>query len=232
MGMRTQGRWSLHAILAVPAIAGAVLMLAGCGSNTKTVSVSSAPIETNTTSSTSASSASTSKTTSATTTATTSSESPTTTTTQASTASRTSSKPAFVERGERQHTGPLAAAVATVEHAGYVPQDTSQYHASQTLRVLIGRRSGSGGSSSGAYTQQAFFFVDGRYIGTDASQPSAAIELVSESDTEVVLAYGLFDSTGASVGKAEVHFQLDNGKLEALDPIPPTHPSARSGGRL
>jgi hypothetical protein len=200
------------------------VLIAGCGSGAKTVSVSSSPLESNTTTQT------TSSKTSATSTSTTQTEAETqrTTTEQAST-SRTSSAPAFVEQ-EEGSGGPLAAAVATVERAGYVPNDTAQYRASQTLRVLIGAKAGA--SEATAYGEQAFFFIDGSYIGTDAAKPSAAIKLVSQSDTEVVLSYGLYDSAGAGSGEAEVHFQLDNGKLEALDPIPPVRANAHADGRL
>jgi hypothetical protein len=176
-----RSRKRLFAVLA-PCLAAA--SLAGCGSATKTVSVSSAPSETNTTSSATSSASKTTSTT-ATSSATTT-EAQQTTTAQATT-SRTSSAPAFVEREEEAKKGPLAAAVATVEHAGFVPDDTKQYREGQTLRVLLATKSGAQGQASPGYTEQAFFFVDGRYIGTDASQPSAAIRLVSQGETEVVL---------------------------------------------
>ena len=68
-----------------------------------------------------------------------------------------------------------------------MPKDTSDYHPGQTLRVLVGTRTGSGDG----YGQQAFFFVDGRYIGTDTKDPSAHVKVTSQSDTEVTLAYPL-----------------------------------------
>ena len=51
---------------------------------------------------------------------------------------------------------------------GYTPNNTAEYHPTQTLRVLVGTRTGSGDG----YGQQAFFFVNGRYIGTDARNPA------------------------------------------------------------
>jgi sugar/nucleoside kinase (ribokinase family) len=90
---------------------------------------------------------------------------------------------------------------------GFTARSTSDYHPGQTLRVLIGTRTGSG--------ERAFFFVAGHYIGTDAKEPSAQIRVVSQSDTEVTLAYSL---SGAR--QATVRFQLNNGKLTPLDPIP------------
>lgn len=103
---------------------------------------------------------------------------------------------------------------------GYTPNDTSQYHPNQTLRVLVGTHAGSGDG----YGQRAFFFVGGRYIGTDTSQPSATIRVVSQSDTEVTLAYPLYRANDAlccpSGGEAKVGFQLNNGRLTPLQAIP------------
>jgi hypothetical protein len=80
-------------------------------------------------------------------------------------------------------------------------------------------------ASGDGYGQQAFFFVNGRYIGTDASQPSATLRVVSQSDTEVTLSYPLYRKGDALCcpggGQTKVRFQLNNGKLTALDPIPP-----------
>jgi hypothetical protein len=98
-----------------------------------------------------------------------------------------------------------------VQAKGFTVGAASDYHPNQTLRVLVGTRTGSAEGNG----QQAFFFVDGRYIGTDAKQPSAQINVVSQGDTEVALAYAL-----ASGGQATVHFQLNNGKLVPLGPIP------------
>lgn len=88
---------------------------------------------------------------------------------------------------------------------------------------MIGTRSGSGE----AHVQRAFFFLDGRYIGTDSSKPSAQVRVASQSETEVTLSYGLY-RPGDSLccpggGEAKVRFQLNNGKLVPLGAIPPAH---------
>jgi hypothetical protein len=87
--------------------------------------------------------------------------------------------------------------------------------------VLVGTNAGSGDG----YDQRAFFFLDGKYIGTDSSQPSAGIHVVSQSDTEITLAYTLYRPHDSLCcpggGQARVRFQLNNGKLTPLDPIPP-----------
>lgn len=164
-----------------------------------------------------------------TTTAGTTSSSPTTTTptstttstneTRSAEATRTTTAPAFTK--ESTSSEGLGAAMAVVKAHGYTVSETSTYRPQQTLRVLVGTRS----DSSDGYGQQAFFFVDGRYIGTDTKEPSASVRVVGQSDTEVTLAYQLYKPgdplSHPSGGEATVHFQLNNGQLVALNPIPP-----------
>jgi hypothetical protein len=141
---------------------------------------------------------------------------------------RTAKGPAFAHQ-ETSSEG-LSAALEVLRQRDFTAGDTATYHSNQTLRVLIGS-----GSSRGSHGQQAFFFEDGRYLGTDTSQPSAAVEVVSQADTEVTLAYPLYrphDSLCCPTGgRADVRFQLDNGTLQALDPIPPVSSSNAAGRR-
>jgi LppP/LprE lipoprotein len=159
---------------------------------------------------------------------------PATTTAQgagAGATTRTAPEPAFAQSGGTGTTeaggAEVAAAVATVKTHGYTPEDTSEYHPGQTLRVLTATRTG----SADGYSQRAFFFLDGKYIGTDASEPSASVRVVQQSDTEVVLAYPLYRAHDPlccpAGGQARVHFQLDDGRLVPLQPIPPV--SSASG---
>lgn len=190
--------------------------LGGCGSQTKTVTVANTPAATQsaTTTSTPASSATTPT-----------STTPARTTTAGGTAApgstRTAPEPAFTQHEAHAEGSSEAAAVLTAR--GYTANETSQYHSSQTLRVLIGTRSG----SSDGYDQQAFFFVGPRFIGTDTKEPSATVKVLAQSDTEVTLAYPLYRKndplSSPSGGQATVHFQLNNGKLTALNPIPPAN---------
>ncbi len=112
-----------------------------------------------------------------------------------------------------------------LQSRGYTASETSQYHPNQALRVLIGTKSG----SSDGYGQQAFFFVNGRYIGTDTKEPSATVKVLSQNDTEVTLAYPLYRPgdplASPSGGQATVHFQLNDGKLTPLGTIPPASSS-------
>jgi LppP/LprE lipoprotein len=196
--------------------ASAGALLGGCGSATKTVSVAGAPP---------VSQASAPPAPSRTSTATTAPAGNTSTQTVSNGAagtpasSRTAPEPAFA--GQEAHAEGLSAAIAVLRAKGFSAQDTSDYHANQTLRVLIGTRA----DSADGYAQQAFFFVNGRYIGTDSSRPSAMLRVVAQSDTEVTLAYALYRKNDPlccpSGGQAQVRFQLDNGQLTPLNPIPP-----------
>lgn len=199
--------------------------LAGCGGATKTVTVASSPPAREST--TTPGSTDTTKTSGTTQTTTTPPQSSTGGGTAAPGSPRKAPEPAFTEheREGESSSDAAGAAAAVVRAHGYTPNDSGEYHADQTLRVLVGTRSGSGDG----YGQQAFFFVDGRYIGTDTKEPSATVKVVSQSDTQVTLAYPLYRKgdplSSPSGGQATVVFQLDNGQLTPLGPIPPTNSS-------
>ena len=198
--------------------AGAIL--GGCGSSeTKTVTVASSPAETQSTQ-TQATTATTPPTTTATTTTSTTN---TAGGTAAPTNTRTQTAPAFMH--EETKSEGLSQAESVLQSRGYTASETSQYHPNQALRVLIGTKSGSGDG----YGQQAFFFINGRYIGTDTKEPSATVKVLSQNDTEVTLAYPLYRPgdplASPSGGQATVHFQLNDGKLTPLGTIPPANSS-------
>jgi LppP/LprE lipoprotein len=196
----------------------AALALSACGGATKTVTVSSAPLTP--TSSTASQGETASTQTTPAQTSSTSSSAPASTGT---TTTRSAPEPAFTQ-GEAKAQGAAGAAVVVRSH-GYTPNDTSQYHSDQTLRVLVGTRTG----SADGYGQQAFFFVDGRYLGTDTKLPSATLKVLDQGDTEVTLGYPLYRKgdplASPSGGEAHVTFQLNNGKLVPLGKIPPANSS-------
>lgn len=205
-------RSSIAALLVLAAGAAA----AGCGgSGARTVSVAEAPAGSSTAATTGA----------ATTATATAPPSQTATTapaaggTPAPATTRSAPEPAFTEQEGRAEGA--AAAAAVVRAHGYVPSSTSEYHAGQTLKVLVGTRAG----SADGHGQQAFFFVGPRFIGTDTKQPSANVKVLSQGESGVTLAYPLYRHGDAlccpSAGQAQVRFALDNGSLHALDPIPP-----------
>lgn len=164
--------------------------------------------------------------------ATTTSSTPTTTASAgnggtAASTTRTATEPAFTSQPSSAEG--VGAAIAAVRTAGFTPVNAADYHASQTLRVLIGSRSGASDA------KKAFFFVDGRFIGTDASEPSAMVAVAAQGDTEVTLSYSLYNIADSlccpGAGHANVTFQLNNGKLVALGAIPPVHSATRPSRR-
>ncbi|HTZ85290.1 MAG TPA: LppP/LprE family lipoprotein [Solirubrobacteraceae bacterium] len=195
-------------------LAGAALLLASCGGGTKTVTASNIPSVSQTTQATTPSTQET-QSTQSTPTQTSTSTAPSTNTST----TRSSPEPAFTE-GEAKAEGATGAAAVVRAH-GYTPNDPAQYHSDQALGVLVGTRTG----SADGYAQQAFFFVNGRYLGTDTKLPSATVKVVSQGDTEVTLGYALYRKgdplANPSGGEAHVTFQLNNGKLVPLQKIPP-----------
>jgi hypothetical protein len=198
-------------------------LLGGCGAATKTVTVASSPPAQQETGTAPTATSSTTTHTSGTPT----SSTPTVTTpatgggTVAPGPARKAPEPAFAEHQSAASGAAAGAAAAVVRAHGYTPNDTGEYHPHQTLQVLVGTRAGSGDG----YAQQAFFFLDGHYIGTDTSEPSATVKVVSQSDTQVTLAYPLYRSgdplASPSGGQATISFQLNNGRLTPLGQIPP-----------
>ena len=201
--------------IAAPLCACLATLLGACGSQTKTVTVSNVPPapQGTTAKSQAPNTAST---------ATTPTHTPSTST--ATTPTRSAPEPAFTQK-EANAEGSSAAAAVVRAH-GFTPNSASDYHEGQALRVLVGTRTGSGDG----YGQQAFFFVNGRYIGTDTKQPSATLKIVAQSDTEVTLGYPLYRKSdplsSPSGGEARVTFQLNNGKLVPLGKIPPAESSS------
>jgi len=221
--MRAMGRVLPAVIAAVLGVPG-VALLAGCGSNTQTVSAAETPPPAGGETTTATKQASTPTTTGAST--------PAQTTTSGGASApantRTAPEPAFTETSTSASSSSegLTAALATMRAQGYTASNTSVYHPNQTLRVLVGTRQG----STDGYGQQAFFFVNGHYIGTDSKVPSATVSVVSQGETEVTLAYPLYRRgdplSSPSGGQAKVTFQLNNGKLVPLSPIPPASSSS------
>jgi hypothetical protein len=222
------GRATLMVVALAAGTAGGAL-LGGCGGGTKTVTVSGAAAPTSSAGGQSAThtSTSTASTTGAPAGQSTTGGATPGATAQGTSTTRTAPAPAFTKTGTQSaeaaaNTQAEAAAVIVTAH-GYTPTDITDYHPNQTLRVLIGTRTG----SADGYAQRAFFFLDNHYLGTDTSEPSASIHVVSQSDTEVTLAYALYRAHDSlccpSGGQATVHFQLNDGQLVPLEQIPPVN---------
>ena len=207
-----------------PAIKAALLLsgtalLAGCGSSTTTGSVASTPAATETTAASASTLSPTVTHTSATANATSSGQAVGSNGGTPASTTRAAPEPAFTE-GQKGAEG-LSGAEAILHARGFTAADPSQYHEDQALRVLVGSRTGD--------QDQAFFFINGRFIGTDAKEPSGDLQVIAQSDTEVTLGYGLYRRGNAlccpAGGVARVRFQLNNGLLITLDPIPPVQSS-------
>jgi hypothetical protein len=207
----------LAAALALGCGALAAFALLACGSQTTTVTVGSAPAPSSTATQETGASTGTTATSTTQTSQSTTSSTPSTT--------RTATEPEFAER-EKSSSEAAATAASVVRSHGYTPNDTGQYRPNQTLAVLVGTRTGSGDG----YAQQAFFFIDGKYIGTDTKEPSAMVRVVGESDTSVTLAYPLYRHSDPLCcpggGQATVRYELNNGKLVPVGAIPPASSSS------
>ena len=137
--------------------------------------------------------------------------------TNASPGTRTAPAPQFTEHESSAAPLSLSAAEQLLVERGYRATETSGYRSEQALSVLTG---------AGTAGEHAFFFTRGAYLGTDASEPSRSITVVSHSGSEVTLAYGLYGLGGAAAGTAQVRFKLEDGKLRRSTRFPRRAPGS------
>jgi LppP/LprE lipoprotein len=111
-------------------------------------------------------------------------------------------------------------AIDEVRRQGYTPLSLDDYKADHLLRVLVGEPVGT--TPPG---MRAFFFVDGRYIGLDATSPSGKLRPGRQLEREITLVYTLYEEgdraccpKGADV---RVHFRWTGEALEPRETIPP-----------
>jgi len=125
----------------------------------------------------------------------------------------------------------LRAAEQTLAARGFAALTERDFRPGQPLKVLVGVRRG----SADARTQQAFFFVGDRFIGTDTADPSAGISVVDQGDDEVTLAYELYKPPDAmccpSGGMAQVAYRWTGARLQPQGAIPPSASSAAASRR-
>ncbi len=116
----------------------------------------------------------------------------------------------------------LKAAIERVKQEGYTVWTVDNFESDEIspLNVLIGIETG----SADWYTQRAFFFYKGKYLGTDASSSSAGVGLKWRNDKTIALEYELYHPNESmccrTAGSKIVRFQWDGTILTALDPIP------------
>jgi hypothetical protein len=112
------------------------------------------------------------------------------------------------------------AAEKTVLAHDYTPNDITQYHPNQTLRVLTGTLTG----TADGFRQKAFFFNHEHYIGTDTKGPSITVKVASQSNNKIALSYPLY-YTNENISHPHhfvtVTYQLQNNHLTHRGKIPP-----------
>jgi hypothetical protein len=113
------------------------------------------------------------------------------------------------------------AAVQKVQSLGYsVYSDESGDESVGPLYVIIATCTGSGTG----YCQNAFFFVQNEYIGTDTSSPDIGVSVAWQDGTTVALNYPLYGPTDPNCcptgGDRTVRFYWDGSQLTPLDPLP------------
>lgn len=192
----------------LPALSAAAL-IAGCGGSESQSAATPAPTSSGAETATAREEPAATTTTSSSTPSTQSQTTATTTTGKGSQGSSSGGEPAFVEAGKSSEG--LAGAEAALRAHGYTAVETSTYKPQQTLRVLLG---------TSAAGRHAFFFVGNRYIGIDAKTASTQVAVVAQHEGSITLRYTLYGQ-GKPTGSATVTFDLENGSLQAQQPIPP-----------
>jgi len=123
--------------------------------------------------------------------------------------------------------GGLAAAVATVKRNGYTPDSTAGWLGQSGLNVLVATATRSGDG----FNKRAFFFENGRFLGTDAAAPSRELQEVWSTSDTVALLYVLYRRNDPNCcptgGGAIVRFHWNGRRLVALDRIPSANFAAR-----
>jgi hypothetical protein len=88
------------------------------------------------------------------------------------------------------------------------------------LHVIIGTATG----SADGYSQQAFFFVNGRFIRTDLADTSAGIHLAWRNNTTIALSYAVYKPNEPMCcptgGALIVRYEWTGTVLKTLDPVP------------
>ena len=115
------------------------------------------------------------------------------------------------EKAERQ------AALDVLTSREMEPVKLSDWDPRDTLRVLIGVTSDGG--------KMAFFFVNGDYVGNDASEVSGSLKVKRTDDLTTTLRYGTFqagDRPGKPSGEpVDVAFTWDGTALSPETTVPP-----------
>ena len=114
------------------------------------------------------------------------------------------------------------AAVGVLRTQGYLPVHLRDYDPHHTLRVLLGYRAGESGGP-----RRAFFFTDGRLVGTDSFEPSTNLKISTSGNRWVTLSYGVYSPGDSSCcptnGHTKVRYELSG---SAVTPVGGTIPAS------
>lgn len=119
-------------------------------------------------------------------------------------------------------------AVDEVRRQGYTAVSLGDYKVDHLLRVLIGKPVGT--TPPG---MRAFFFVDGEYIGQDATTASGKIRAGRQLEREITIVYTLYkpgNELCCPKGKeTRVHYRWNGEALTPRETIPPAAERLPSG---
>jgi len=128
----------------------------------------------------------------------------------------------FVKDNGSATPNTVDAEIEYMQKAGYSIYNPNNlyYDQSNLFTVLIGTCTG----SADGYCQRAFFFYNGKYIGTDSSEPSNGIQIRWSTDKTIALQYVLYNKddplSSPTGGAAIVRFEYDGKTLTSLDKLP------------
>jgi predicted Ser/Thr protein kinase len=120
-------------------------------------------------------------------------------------------------------SGPGAAAASYVYRDSYTPERGFNPPWEPDARLNVILASYTGGASGPV---KAFFFGDGKYLGTDTPDGSAGLTARRDSGSEFTFGYPIYAAGDPQCcptgGTQAVRFSWTAGQLNVLDPIPPT----------
>ena len=114
-----------------------------------------------------------------------------------------------------------------VERMGFDPE-IAPWHADHRLNAIGGVLK----ASADGHFQRVFFFVNGRYIGLDSTQPSGSVQVANTSYDLVTVTYAIYQPSDALCcpsSRQSVRYQWTGTKLVPLDPIPPVATGTAAG---
>jgi hypothetical protein len=115
----------------------------------------------------------------------------------------------------------LHAAELTLGARGFATLTERDFRPDQVLKVLLGVK---GRRSADLGTQQAFFFVGDRFIGTDTADTSGGLSVVDQGSDHVTLAYALYKPQDALCcargGTTQVTYRWSGTRLVPEGSIP------------